>query len=152
MFSRTHIVIAIFFTFILFQNSPDFLLLLFVAVTATLIPDMDSKTSKIGRKKISRLINFFTKHRGIVHSLFFLVISSIVIFFVWKEILLPFMLGYLLHLVGDSFTIQGTRIFYPFKVKIRGVIKTGGITEFVLFTLFCLADLFLIINKFYSII
>jgi membrane-bound metal-dependent hydrolase YbcI (DUF457 family) len=152
MFSRTHIVITIFFTFLLFQTSPNFLLFLFVAVTATLIPDIDSKNSKIGRKKISRFVNFFTKHRGVVHSFLFLLISSIMIFLVWKEILLPFILGYSLHLVTDSFTIRGTRIFYPFKVRIKGIIKTGGFAEFIIFILFCLADLFLIINKFYSVI
>jgi len=152
MFSRTHLAITIFFTFLFFQNSPDFFLFLFVAVTATLMPDIDSKNSKIGRKKPARIINFFMKHRGIVHSILFLAISSVVIFFIWEKILLPFVLGFLLHLVADSFTVKGTRIFYPSKIRIKGIIKTGGFAEFILFTLFCLADLLLIINKFYSVI
>jgi membrane-bound metal-dependent hydrolase YbcI (DUF457 family) len=152
MFSRTHIVIAVFFTFLLFQNSPNLFLFLFVSIVATLIPDTDSKNSKIGRKKPARMINFFMKHRGIVHSFLFLAIASVVIFIFWKEILLPFALGYSLHLVADSLTLQGTRIFYPAKIRIKGIIKTGGITEFLTFTIFCFADLFFIINKFYSVI
>jgi membrane-bound metal-dependent hydrolase YbcI (DUF457 family) len=152
MFSRTHLVIAVFFTLLLFQNSPNFFLFLFVSIVATLIPDVDSKNSKIGRRKPARIINFFMKHRGIVHSFLFLAFLSLMIFIFWKEILLPFVLGYSLHLISDSFTLQGTRLFYPFKLRVKGIIKTGGIVEFFIFTAFCFADLFLIINKFYSVI
>jgi membrane-bound metal-dependent hydrolase YbcI (DUF457 family) len=152
MFARTHIVIVIFFSFILFWNNVNFLLFLFVSVIATLIPDLDSKNSKFGKKKVFRPLNLFMKHRGIVHSFIFLFALSIIILLLWKEILPPFILGYALHLITDSFTLRGTRIFYPFKMRIKGIIKTGGIIELVIFFIFVCADLFLIINKFYSVL
>jgi inner membrane protein len=152
MFARTHIAIVIFFSFLLFQESLNFLLFLSVSVIATLIPDLDSKNSKLGKKKVFRIFNLFTKHRGIVHSFIFLFALSVVILLFWKEVLLPFILGYGLHLIADSFTIQGTRIFYPFKIRIKGFIKTGGIIELIFFSFFICADLLLMINKFYSVI
>jgi membrane-bound metal-dependent hydrolase YbcI (DUF457 family) len=152
MFARTHIAIVIFFSFILFENNANFLLFLFVSVIATLIPDLDSKNSKLGKKKVFRIFNLFMKHRGIVHSFIFLLVLSIIILILWKEILLPFVLGYALHLITDSFTRQGTRIFYPFKMRVKGIIKTGGIIELIIFFIFVCADLFLIINKIYSIL
>jgi membrane-bound metal-dependent hydrolase YbcI (DUF457 family) len=152
MFARTHIAVVIFFSFLLFGNNVNFLLFLFVSVLATLIPDLDSKNSKLGKKKVFRIFNLFMKHRGIVHSFLFLLALSIIILLLWKEILLPFVFGYALHLIIDSFTLQGTRIFYPFKMKVRGIIKTGGIIELIVFFVFVCADLFLIINKFYSIL
>jgi membrane-bound metal-dependent hydrolase YbcI (DUF457 family) len=152
MLARTHVAIVIFFSFLLFQNSPDFILCLFVSVIATLIPDVDSPHSRIGKRKFFRIFNFFMKHRGIVHSFIFLIAVSAIIFIFWKEILLPFALGYGLHLITDSLTLQGTRLFYPFKIKVRGIIKTGGIIELGLFVIFACADLFLIINKFYSVL
>jgi membrane-bound metal-dependent hydrolase YbcI (DUF457 family) len=152
MFARTHIAIVIFFSFLLFENDVNFLLFLFVSIVATLIPDLDSKNSKLGKKKVFRIFNLFMKHRGIVHSFIFLFALSVLILLLWKEILLPFVLGYALHLITDSFTLQGTRIFYPFKLRVKGIIKTGGIIELVIFFIFVLADLFLIINKFYSVL
>jgi membrane-bound metal-dependent hydrolase YbcI (DUF457 family) len=152
MFARTHVAIVIFFSFLLFQNSPNFLLFLFVSVIATLIPDLDSRNSKIGKKKVLRIFNLFMKHRGMVHSLIFLLALSVIILLLWKEILLPFVLGYALHLITDSLTLQGTRIFYPLKIRIKGIVKTGGIIELILFFIFVCADLFLIINKIYSVL
>lgn len=152
MFARTHIAAVVFFSFLLFQNYSTFLLFLLVSVIATLVPDLDSKNSKLGKKKVFRIFNFFMKHRGIVHSFIFLFAISVVILLFWQEILFPFVLGYALHLVTDSLTLQGTRLFYPFKLRIKGFIKTGGIIELILFIVFILADLFLIINKIYSVL
>jgi len=150
MLLKTHIVITIFFCFLLLQNSPNFILFFFISIIATMLPDLDTPQSKIGKK--FRIFNFFMKHRGIIHSFTFLIVISIIIFLFWKEILLPFILGYSLHLITDSLTLQGTRLFYPFNFKIKGFIKTGGFLELILFLIFSLVDVFLLINKLYSIL
>jgi len=150
MLIKSHVVITIFFCFLLFQNSSDFVLFLFISIIATILPDLDTPQSKIGKK--FKLFNFFMKHRGIIHSFTFLLIISLIILLFWNKILFPFILGYSLHLVTDALTLHGIRLFYPLKLKIPGFIKTGGIFELILFIVFSLMDLFLLINKLYSVL
>jgi membrane-bound metal-dependent hydrolase YbcI (DUF457 family) len=148
MLFRTHVVITLFFILLFFPNISNPLIFIPVAILATIIPDIDSPTSKIGSHLIFRPINFFVKHRGIIHSFSFLFLISIFIFFFYKEILVPFVFGYSLHLFLDAITIQGITPFYPVKMKIRGIIKTGGILEIFIFWSFVLADLFFLFKPF----
>ncbi|VVB83456.1 LexA-binding, inner membrane-associated putative hydrolase [uncultured archaeon] len=152
MLARTHIAAAVFFTLLLFSDSPNIFLFLPVSILASLLPDADTRFSKIGKWKIFRIFNFFVKHRGISHSLIFLFAISCLTFVLFREILLPFILGYSLHLFLDCLTIQGMRLFYPSKLKIRGFIKTGRTAEFLVFIIFFAGSLFLILNKFFTIL
>jgi inner membrane protein len=86
-----------------------------------------------------------------IHSFSFLLLLLILIFVSFREILVPFALGYALHLIADCFTVQGIRGFYPLKLKIRGKIRTGGIIEFFILIIFISGDLFLAFNRFFSI-
>lgn len=144
MLFRTHLVIAFFFVFVFFNYIGNPFLFLPVFFFATLIPDVDNRFSKIGRKKISRFFNFFTKHRGAIHSFTFLFLVSVPIFFFFKEALLPFASAYSLHLVLDSLTISGIKPLFPVKWRIKGKIKTGGTFEKLLFFCFLFADLLLL--------
>ncbi|VVB82088.1 LexA-binding, inner membrane-associated putative hydrolase [uncultured archaeon] len=148
MLFRTHVVITLFFILLFFPNILNPLIFIPVAIFAAIIPDIDSPTSKIGHHLIFRPLNFFTKHRGIIHSFSFLFLISILIFFSYKEILIPFVFGYSLHLFLDAITIQGIIPFYPAKIKIRGRIKTGGIAEIFIFSAFVLADLYFLFKPF----
>jgi len=152
MLFRTHLVIALFFVLMFFQYIENPILFLPVAFLATIIPDIDNRFSKIGHYRIFRIFNFFIKHRGIIHSFTFLAIVSILISLSFKEILIPFALAYSIHLLLDAVTLNGIRPFYPLKFKIKGRIKTGGITETILFVSFLLIDLFLIFSKIYLIV
>jgi len=152
MFFRTHLIIALFFILIFFQYIENPIVFLPVVLLATIIPDIDSRFSRIGHYKIFRIFNFFVKHRGITHSFTFLAIVSVLIFFSFKEILLPFVLAYSLHLLLDGFTLSGISPFYPLKFRIKGRIKTGGIIEIILFVSFLLMDLFLLFSKIYLIV
>jgi inner membrane protein len=152
MFSRTHIALALFFALIFFDylgNPAVFLPVIFVA---TLLPDIDSRFSKLGKRKIFRVFNFFVKHRGITHSFTFLFLISSLIFFSFKEILLPFASAYSLHLLLDALTIQGVALFYPLKFRMKGKIRTGGFLETIFFVSFFLIDLFLMFSKIYLIV
>lgn len=147
MLFRTHIAVCIFFFLIFFEHLENSFLFFIIMIIATAIPDIDSRFSKIGRHKIFRIFNFFFKHRGIMHSFTFLAAISIILFLFSEEIALPFVFGYSLHLILDCFTLAGIKLFYPFKLRIRGILRTGGITELVLFIVFFSADLFLVLLK-----
>jgi len=152
MFFKTHLVIALFFALVFSNYFGNPLVFLPVVFIATLIPDIDSRFSKLGKRKIFRIFNFFVKHRGITHSLTFLSALSLVIFLSFKEILLPFAFAYSLHLALDALTIQGIPIFYPLKFRVRGNVKTGGFLEKSFFISFLLIDSFWIFYKIYLIV
>jgi membrane-bound metal-dependent hydrolase YbcI (DUF457 family) len=152
MFFKTHIIIALFFVLVFFQQVYNPLIFLSVTFIATILPDIDNRFSKIGHYKISRIFNFFIKHRGITHSFTFLVLLSFFILLFFKNFLLPFVLGYSLHLFLDSLTLSGINPFYPIKLRIKGKIKTGGIIESLIFLFFLLGDLFLAFTRFYPIL
>ena len=147
MLIRTHLAITLFFVLLFIGSVENEIVFVFVALLTTLIPDVDSKNSTLGNRKIFRPLQFFLKHRGIVHSFTFLILI-IFLFVLFLPILaFPFFLGYSSHLVADSFTQRGIRPFYPFKRNISGRIRTGGKAEVSIFTLFILANLFLFILR-----
>src|SRR3989344_2898778 len=46
------------------------------------------------------------------------------------------LLGYIAHLVGDSFSPSGIQMFYPFsQFKFKGPMKVGGFMEWVILVL-----------------
>lgn len=151
MLFKTHLATALFLILIFFQYIPNPLVFLPVAFIATILPDIDSRFSKIGHRKIFRIFNFFVKHRGIIHSFTFLGIASFLIFLLYKEILLPFALGYSLHLLLDALTISGINPLYPLNFRARGKIKTGGIIENLIFITVLLGNLFLVFTLVYPI-
>ena len=152
MFFRTHLIIALFFILIFFEYIENPIVFLPVIFLATIIPDIDSRFSRIGHHKIFRIFNFFVKHRGITHSFTFLAIVSLLFLLSFKEIRPPFVLAYSLHLFLDALTLTGIMPLYPLKFRIKGKIKTGGIIETVLFVCFVLIDLFWILSKIYLIV
>ncbi len=142
MLLRTHLIITIFAILLLISKIENKLVFVIVALIATYIPDIDSRYSTLGRKKINRVLQFFTKHRGITHSFIFLILITFGLVLVFPIISLGFFLGYSLHLFADSFTKEGIQPFYPFsKLKSKGRIATGGKVEVSLMVLFLIFDL-----------
>ncbi len=151
MLFRTHIAFAIFLILLFLakiEHKITFVLVLFVAA---IIPDIDTRFSKIGKRKIFRLLQFFVKHRGLFHSFFFLIFITLILVLFLPIASLPFFLGYASHLVLDSFTIEGVSLFYPFKKRIFGSIKTGGKNEIILLIVITLLSVAMIIVKVFSI-
>jgi membrane-bound metal-dependent hydrolase YbcI (DUF457 family) len=151
MLLRTHLAITLFFALILLSYVQNPIIFLAISLIATAIPDIDSRFSKIGHYKIFRIFNFFTKHRGIIHSFTFLFVIFIFGFLFFKELIFPFLLGYGLHLIADSFTLNGIRPFYPLKFRLKGIIRTGGLIEIFIFIIFVLANCFLIFKRIFNI-
>ncbi len=150
MLIKTHLSITLFFVLLFILTVEHKLVFAFVALTATFIPDIDSKFSSLGKKKPFRILQFFIKHRGIIHSFTFLLIIALFLVLFLPIAALPFFLGYGLHLLADSFTVKGIKPFYPFNKKSCGKIRTGGKSEIFVFALFVLADLFLLNLRVFS--
>ena len=151
MLIKTHLAIIVFFILLLISSVEDKLVFISVALIATFIPDVDSKFSKLGQRKIFRPLQFFVKHRGILHSFIFLIlITSFFVLFL-PVVAFPLFLGYGIHLLVDSFSKEGIKPFYPFRKPSSGKLKTGGRTETSIFVFFILADLFLLVASVFSI-
>lgn len=113
-----------------------------------LIPDIDTHKSKVGKKIpiISFILKIIFGHRGIFHSVFI----PILLFFAFSYLGfylmgLAVLLGYLSHILLDALTPSGVKLFWPFRFKMKGFIKTNSILEKILFLILCIADVYIIV-------
>ncbi len=148
MLIRTHLAITLFFVLLLFNFADDKLIFVFVSLVATFIPDIDSRFSKIGKKKIARILQLFVEHRGIFHSFTFLFLLIFFLIPFFPVVAFGFFLGYGSHLLADCLTVTGIKPLYPFRFRIKCFLKTGGIIETMIFVGFLAIDIILIGEKF----
>ncbi len=143
MLLKTHLAFAVLMIilFVEFVNSPW--IFIAMVVIATIIPDLDLSSSTWGRHLIFRPLQFFVKHRGVIHSFTFAVLVSILIAVFWPVASLGFFIGYSVHLIADSFTKEGIQPFWPFKAKSKGFIASGGAIEETLFFSLIVIDIIL---------
>ena len=147
MLIKTHLSITLFFVLIFLSKVEHKFWFVTIALIATCIPDVDSRYSFLGKKKINRILQFFTKHRGIIHSFTFLTLVTLILLRFVPVLALGFFLGYSSHLLVDSFTKQGIVPFYPWKAKSHGFVRTGGKLELGILISFVIVDFVLIISK-----
>lgn len=152
MLLRTHVVFAILFILVFVQHVQSKLIFILMLLVSTIIPDLDSSDSSYGRHMVFRPLQFFTKHRGIIHSFTTAVLLSIVLAVFWPVGSLGFFLGYSIHLICDSFTRDGIQLFWPLKVKSSGPITSGGRIEEVLFVTLIFVDILIFFGFFVTII
>ena len=150
MLFRTHFVMAILVYLLSWNIIPNKIIFLLFFLFATAFVDIDSRKSKIGNRWWLRPLQWFTKHRGMFHTLIFSVILSSVIWFFSRIAGIAFFCGYILHLLLDSFTKSGVAIFLPLsKTKMRlGFLRSGGLVEEILFVLVLLLNVFLLFRIF----
>ncbi len=135
---KTHLLISFLvglFTFEFFHINK--FIYVFIVVLAGALPDIDLPNSKIGSKikPLSKLLNLIFGHRGFLHSIFMPLIL-LVVFYYFKilEYGLAFFIGYLSHLIADSLSYEGLKLFSPISnFRVRGFIKVGGLFEYILF-------------------
>lgn len=152
MLIKTHLAITLFGILILISAVEHKIIFIIMALFATLLPDIDSRYSVMGRKWLNRILQFFTKHRGITHSFIFLIFITLIFVFFIPAIALGFFVGYGLHLFADSFTVYGITPFYPFsKKKSSGFITSGKKFEMFLLISFIVFDVLLFWSKFSDI-
>lgn len=148
MLLKTHLAFGILMIILFVQHVNDKLIFMAMVLVATVLPDLDSGFSSWGRHLIFRPLQFFVKHRGIIHSFTLAVAISIVLSMFWPVVSLGFFVGYSVHLICDSFTKEGIQPFWPLKSKSIGFISTGGRIEDSIFVGLILFDLILIVFAF----
>lgn len=112
---------------------------------ASLLPDVDEKSSRFGRKV--PVISYFTKHRTFFHSIFFLVVCVILLWMVLDPVYVwAFAAGYVGHLVLDAMTPSGVVPFWPSTLKLRGFVRVGGLLEKVFFVVLVAVFVWLLIR------
>jgi len=105
-------------------------------VFGSLLPDVDHKGSKINRLlPVTKLVAAFFRHRGFFHSIFPpLIILGVGYYYGFVLVAQALAIGYLSHLVSDSFTKLGVNYLYPVsQFRVMGFIEVGTIWESVLF-------------------
>lgn len=138
MMFKTHVVFGVLLGLIAmpYLNPKSKIIFLFVIAIAAGLPDIDSAKSKFGRK--IKIIGWIFDHRGIFHALLSVILFSLLFFAVSRSIsyTAAFFIGYLSHIIIDSFNIEGTMPLYPLtKARLKGFFKTGGWFEGVLFVI-----------------
>jgi len=145
---RTHLAVVVFaiLLFVGYVNNKLFFVL--VVLIATMLPDIDTGFSTIGKFKGFRFLQFFVKHRGMIHSFTFCIFISLILAAFWPIASFGFFLGYGLHLFVDSFTAGGIAPFWPYKKKSSWRLRTGSLVETGLFLIFVLLDIMLLVLMF----
>lgn len=148
MFLRTHIAITVFAVVLFFHLVSNPVTFVLVALFATMIPDIDTPFSKLGKFAPSKVVQAFTNHRGVLHSLTACILLSLFFAAFLPLVAFGFFLGYSMHLLADSFNKAGIIPFWPYPKKAEGFIITGGIIEKAIFACFVLVDLILVAVRF----
>jgi membrane-bound metal-dependent hydrolase YbcI (DUF457 family) len=147
MLRRTHLVFSIFVFLILFSYL-DFLnrwIFFIFLLIGTLIVDIDSRKSKLGKRWYLRPIQWFVSHRGAFHTLLFGLFLGILVYFFNHDAGFGFFVGYFLHLFLDLFNVSGLRMFRPVsRRKISFGIRTGGMVEDIIFVVLLFVDAVLV--------
>ncbi len=145
MMRKTHLLFGIFIYLVLLHYNliNSSFLGVIVLIFAILIPDIDSETSKLGRK-IKPISQSF-KHRGFFHSLLFGILMSGVFYYSNSGFYLEFIIGYFSHLVLDLFNYKTVQLFWPLKIKTKGFIKTNSFTGKLIGVFLLVADVYLVI-------
>lgn len=141
MLFATHLLLGILFYLIFhrfFAGGNEIIFFLMVLL-GSILPDIDERSSTINRWTgvFGKVISFFFKHRGIFHSLFLALLLFLVISVYGSTYYATaLLLGYIAHLVGDSFSPSGIQMFYPFsQFKFKGPLKVGGFLEWIVLVL-----------------
>lgn len=107
--------------------------LVFGTIIGSLLPDIDHPESKMGRHIpiVPHMMYLVAGHRGITHSLIFVIILLTLGFF-W----MPFFglaIGSVIHIVGDMLTPSGVPFFWPKKQRYRiAKIRTGSVFDILI--------------------
>ena len=125
---------------------------IFLAIVgfSSIFPDIDTKNSWIGKrfKPISWLFSLLFGHRKIFHSILFALFIFIVLYFLTiGYIAAAFLIGYVVHILVDGFTVNGIKPFYPFsKFEIKGFLRSGDLMDNLLFFLIIVGIIWLSIG------
>ncbi len=150
MLLRTHLALAVLVILLFINQVNNQFIFIFVMVIATMLPDIDTGFSTLGKMKGFRPLQFFARHRGMIHSFTFCIIISLILAAFWPAASLAFFLGYGIHLFLDSFTKEGIMPFWPYRKTSSWHFKTGSLTETTIFLFLVFMDILLVVLRFFG--
>ena len=114
----------------------------------SLLPDIDKVQSKVSSKikVVSFIVRFFLGHRGLMHSIWIPILLYLLVFMFSFEIAIAISFGYLSHLILDGLTPSGVKLLWPLKKKLKGFIRTGSLTEYLVFVLLIILDVYFLVG------
>ncbi len=146
---KTHMVFGILLAlFVLdFRGTSSWTLYLIGAFLGAILPDVDHPKSYFNNKvpqilkPMTQVLSRTLKHRGVMHSIFpLIIIFAITLYWSSNSFLFGLFVGYLSHLLIDGFTVQGTNFLNPITtLRLSGFIETGTTSEVFLFVLLIVA-------------
>ncbi len=139
MLNKTHLSVGVFFMILFLPKVVHQTEYVVVFLIATLLPNLDAIASG-KRGFLLAPLRLFLKKRGLFHSFTFCLIATGILTWFWPIFAFPFFLGYGIHLLADSWTVDGIKPFWPFRIVSKGRIVTGGGFENILFYCFLIAD------------
>lgn len=154
MMFRTHLAFALFLAllFLRLVNVSNIYLFILLTLFFSIIPDIDSSKSFIGRKIpiISHIIQFIFRHRGIFHSIFPVILLAILFTYFHLPLLtIALIIGYLSHLIGDSITKEGIKPLHPLSnLRFHSFLRTDSFAEFIIFLILVGVDAWLVLVSF----
>ena len=146
MLFRTHFMFVVFAVLLLINSVNDFygkIIFVLCAIFSSALVDIDHAESVIGKNLFFRPLQFFTRHRGMIHSFSFCFLVSLLVALFFPRASLGIFLGYSVHLLADSFTKEGIEPFWPLDYKSKGFILTGGRIEELIFVFMIPIDIIL---------
>jgi membrane-bound metal-dependent hydrolase YbcI (DUF457 family) len=113
-----------------------------VAIIASLFPDLDHlwvyyKHSVLFNRELFKTMYYerddLGEQRNYLHSIFTLVILSLGLWYFYPRWIIPFVLGYIGHMLLDSLDMSELMPFYPFRFRTRGFIGYLSKAELLFF-------------------
>ncbi len=124
--------LVVYLIFSPFFSAGNELIFFLVLMLGSLLPDIDEEHSKINQWSgiVGKVVAKIFPHRGFLHSLlFFGILAGLISYFWQSAYAVALLLGYLAHIIGDGISLSGVRVFFPFRVKIRGPLRVGSHAE-----------------------
>jgi membrane-bound metal-dependent hydrolase YbcI (DUF457 family) len=148
MLFKTHLTLGIFASLFFLPHVVYKLTFIPVVILASLLPDIGQLVPGLRSISLSRLARPAIGPRGFLHSFTFC--FAVTLLFTWYSpiLALPFFLGFGVHLIADSITVEGICPFWPFGTVSEGRFKIGGPTEHAFFLSMCLIDAALLVGFF----
>lgn len=140
MLAKTHLAIGLFAMIFFLPHVDNVWVFIPVVLIASILPDIDSAFSTLGKNKAFRPLQAFTEHRGVFHSLTFCAVIAVFFSFYLPVLAFGFFLGYGLHLLADSWSVEGIRPFWPLQGIVHGSVRVGGVIEQGIFITFVILD------------
>ena len=148
MIKKTHLAIGLVLGLLFLPHVSHKILFIPIILIASLVPDIDCAYSYLGHMKIFRPLQWFVRHRGLIHSFVFCVFICLICALFVPVIALPLFLGYFGHLFADSLCVEGILPFWPLKKTLSGKIRVGGSVEHGVFIGLVLVNIALFVSWF----